>query len=119
MRPSRFIRPLQDKRDKHLSEAGLDWMSQSAEDYLITLKKMFNEKMEAVSQRIEEGDNPYIKRKPNAEKLLWSKAVTPKDEVLTERFFAHFDRQTIVRVLRKVNEETGFLDHLKPETNRH
>lgn len=107
------------KRDKHLSDAGLDWMSQPAEDYLITLKKMFNEKIEAVSQRIEEGNNPYIKRKPNAEKLLWSKAVTPKDEVLTERFFAHFDRQTIVRVLRKVNEETGFLDHLRPETNRH
>ena len=107
------------QRNKYLHEAGLGWMMQSSGDYLATLKDTLSEKIASVGQRIAAGKNTYIKRKPNSDTLLWSRAVTPKDHTLTERFFAHFDRKTIVNVVRKVNEETGFLEHFKPTSNRH
>ncbi len=107
------------QRNKYLVETGLDWMTESPDDYFSELEIQFNERMHAVGQRISEGKNTYIKRKSQSDSLLWSKAVTPKNDVLTENFFANFDRKTIVNILRKVNTETGFLDHLKPETNRH
>lgn len=107
------------QRNKHLQEAGLGWMRQPSETYLEEMERMLNDKIAVVGQRIANGNNTYVKRKPNTDKLLWSTAVSRKDDALTERFFAHFDRKTIVSVLRKVNEETGFLDHFKPESNRH
>ncbi|KKL83938.1 hypothetical protein LCGC14_1969730, partial [marine sediment metagenome] len=70
-------------------------------------------------QRIAEGKNVYIKRKPNSASLLWSRAVTPKDDVLTERFFSHFNRKTIANVIRIVDSETNFLEHFRPRTTRY
>ncbi|NQY35632.1 MAG: Tn3 family transposase [Alteromonadaceae bacterium] len=107
------------QRKKHLFEAGLDWMNQSCDDHLSELKEILNEKLFTVGMRISEGKNSFIKRKSNSDKLRWTKAVSPKDDVLTEKFFAHFNRKTIVNVLRKVNDETGFLDHFTPESKRH
>ncbi|RLA55561.1 MAG: hypothetical protein DRQ98_04715, partial [Gammaproteobacteria bacterium] len=104
------------QRNKYLHEAGLGWKMQPSGDYLATLKDTLGEKNASVGQRIAAGKNTYIKRKPNSDTLLWSRAVTPKDHTLTERFFAHFDRETIVNVVREVNEETGFLEHFKPTT---
>ncbi|MBL4607360.1 MAG: Tn3 family transposase [Pseudomonadales bacterium] len=106
------------QRDKYLEQTGLEWMSQSSEEYFGSLKTLISEKIASVSQRIIEGQNSFIKRKAKSNKLLWSKAVTPKDEELTERFFSNFDRKTIVNVIRKVNEETEFFQHLKPVTNK-
>jgi TnpA family transposase len=107
------------QRRKHLSDVGLGWMADRKEDHLVELELLFNEKVMAVGECIAEGKNSYVRRKPNADKLLWSRAVTAKDSALTEKFFSHFDRKTIVNVIRKVNAETGFLDHLKPKSKRH
>ena len=106
------------QREKHLFEARLDWMNQSCEDHLSELKKVLNEKLSTVGIRISDGKNSFIKRKSNLDKLRWTKAVSPKDDVLTEKFFSHFNRKTIVNVLRKVNDETGFLDHFTLESKR-
>ena len=100
-------------------------MTQSRGDHLATLKKTLSEKIASVGQRIAVGQNAYIKRKRkrkrkrNSDNLLWSRAATPKDPALTERFFAHFDRKTIVNVVRKADAETGFLQHFNLTSNRH
>lgn len=107
------------QRKKYLSDIGLDWMIDIKEDHLNSLETLINEKMSMVSVRIAEGNNSFIRRKPNADKLLWSRAVIAKDNALTDKFFAHFDRKTIANVIRKVDVETGFLKHLKPQSNRY
>jgi TnpA family transposase len=107
------------QRKKYLFDIGLDWMVDTKEDHLDSLETLFNDKMSMVSMRIAEGNNSFIRRKPNADKLLWSRAVIAKDNALTDKFFAHFDRKTIANVIRKVDAETGFLKHLKPQSNRH
>ena len=93
-------------------------MIDSNDDHLDSLETLFNEKLMMVSGRIAEGNNSYIKRKPNADKLLWSRAVIAKNDALTEKFFSHFDQKSIVNVIRKVNAETGFLEYLKPKSKR-
>jgi TnpA family transposase len=107
------------QRKKHLVGPGLAWMTESSEAHLTSLESLFNEKLDDVGQRISAGNNSYIRRQPNADKLLWSRAVIAKDSVVTDKFFAHFDRKTIVNVIRKVHAETGFLDHLIPKTRRY
>lgn len=107
------------QRNKHLADLGLAWMADSSEEHLDSLESLFDEKLLKVGQRIGTGSNPYIRRQPNADKLLWSRAVTAKDSVLTDKFFSHFDRKTIVNVIRKVHAATGFLDHLTPKTHRY
>jgi TnpA family transposase len=107
------------KRNSYLLDVGLEWMNDATQDHLKSLETLFKEKIQRVSERISEGSNAYIRRKPNVDKLLWSRAVIAKDDSLTEKFFAHFDRKTIVHVLRKVNAETGFLEHLKSKAKPH
>ncbi len=107
------------QRKKYLLDIGLDWMIDTQEDHLKSLETLFCEKISMVSARIAEGNNSFIRRKHNADKLLWSRAVIAKDNTLTDKFFAHFDRKTIVNVIRKVDAETGFLDYLKPQSNRY
>lgn len=106
------------QRKRYLFDVGLGWMVDTKEDHLDALEKQFSEKVIAVGERIAEGNNSYIKRNPNSDKLLWSRAVIAKDEILTEKFFAHFDRRSIVNVIRKVNVETGFLSLLRPRSKR-
>jgi TnpA family transposase len=107
------------ERKKYCLDLGLDWMIDSTEAHLDSLESMLDEKIIKVSDRIAEGNNAYIRRKPNADKLLWSRAVIARDDVLTEKFFSHFVQKSIVNVIRKVNLETGFLNHLKPESSRY
>jgi TnpA family transposase len=106
-------------RKKHLADLGLAWMTDRNKEHLASLELLFNEKLDKVGRRIGAGNNSYIRSQPNADKLLWSRAVTAKDSVLTDKFFAHFDRKTIVNVIRKVHVETGFLDYLIPKTRRY
>ena len=105
-------------REQHLSDAGLSWMIEDPDDHLTCLAKTLEEKLTSVGQRIESGKNNYIQRQGNSDKLHWSKAVIAKDPILTEKFFTHFDRETIVSIIRRVNEETQFMAHLKPSTKR-
>ena len=101
------------KRHKHLQDVGLSWMAKPAAIIVDEFRQIFNTQMRRVGKRIEEGKNTYVKKRKKSDRLRWSKAVTAKDSKLTERFFAHFDSQTIVNVIRKVNQETQFLQHLK------
>jgi TnpA family transposase len=107
------------QRNKHLADQGLAWMTRGSDAHLASLESLFNAKLNYVGRRISAGSNSYIRRQPNADKLLWSRAVIAKDSVLTDKFFAHFDRKTIVNVIRKVHTETGFLDDLTPKTRRY
>ncbi len=106
------------ERRHHLVELDLDDLNRPVDEHLGELETMLNDKLVAVGQRILEGKNNYVKRKPNSELLMWSRAVKAKNENITERFFNKFDRKSIVHVLRKVSEETGFLQHLKPKSSR-
>ena len=81
-------------------------MNNSKTDHRFELETLFKEKLIAVSERIAEGNNAYIRRKPNVDKLILSRAVTAKDETLTEKFFTHFNRKNIANVIHKVNTET-------------
>lgn len=107
------------QRHKHLTDLGLDWMMNSKHEHLAQLKRLLQDKIVSVSSRICDGTNSYIRRKPNEDKLLWTRAVEAKDTALTEKFFSRFDQKTIVNVLRHVNAETGFLDKLRPQSTRH
>jgi len=107
------------QRNKYLADLGLTWMTDSNKEHLASLESLFNEKLDKVGRRISAGNNSDIRRQPNADKLLWSRAVIAKNSVLTDKFFAHFDRKTIVNVIRKVHAATGFLDHLTPKTRRY
>ena len=107
------------QRNKHLEDLGLDWMTKSKHEHLEQLKELLLGKIESVGARISDGTNSYIQRKPNEDKLLWTRAVEAKDTVLTEKFFSKFDQKTIVNVLRHVDAETGFLDKLRPQSSRY
>jgi len=102
------------QRKKHLQDVGLSWMVDSKNDHLNELETIFKNKLILVGKRINDGSNSYITRKNNVNKLLWSRAVIAKDDILTEKFFARFSRKTIINVIRKVHIETKFLDHFKP-----
>jgi TnpA family transposase len=106
------------ERQRHLIELGLEDLNRPVDDHLGELETILNDKLVAVGQRILEGKNNYVKRKSNSELLMWSRAVKAKNENVTERFFNKFDRKSIIHVLRKVSEETGFLQHLKPKSSR-
>ena len=84
------------EREKHLSDAGLDWMIDEPEDHLMCLEKTLENQLTLVGQRISKGKNTYIKREGDSDKLRWSKAVIAKDNELTEKFFVHFNRESIV-----------------------
>jgi len=107
------------QRKENLNNIGLGWMIECGDDHLMSLENLFRDKITSVGGKIIEGKNSYIKRKQNSDKLLWSKAVTAKDDLLTEKFFSHFDRKTIVNVIRRVDKETNFLEQLKPKSNRY
>jgi TnpA family transposase len=107
------------QRHKHLADLGLDWMTKSQHEHLDQLKALLQDKINSVSNRISDGANSYIRRKPDEDKLLWTRAVEAKDSVLTEKFFSKFDQKTIVNVLRHVDAETGFLDKLRPQSARY
>jgi len=108
------------QRNKHLADLGLAWMDDNnSEEHLDSLESLFDKKLAKVGQRIGAGNNAYIRRQPNVDKLLWSRAVVAKDSVLTDKFFSHFDRKTIVNVIRKVHAATGFMDHLVPKSSRY
>ena len=93
-------------------------MLEEPDDHLTCLEKTLEEKLINVGQRIHQGKNDYIKLKGNSDKSRWSKAVTAKDSVLTKKFFAHFNRESIVSIIRHVNDETQFMAHLKPLSSR-
>lgn len=107
------------KKSKHLSEAGLGWMNQDVSIILDALKTQLETRIHEVGNRILEGKNGYIGKRQRSDKIKWSRAVSAKNIKLTERFFSHFDTQTIVQVLRKVNHETQFMQQLKPKSSRH
>lgn len=69
-------------RKKHLSDLGLSWMTDKKDHHLGMLETRFNDKMVASAERISEGNNSYVRRKPNADKLLWSRAVAAKDDTM-------------------------------------
>ena len=76
------------QRHKHLADLGLDWMINSKHEHLEQLKALLQDKIGSVSSRVCDGTNSYIRRKPNEDKLLWTRAVEAKDTVLTEKFFS-------------------------------
>jgi len=106
------------ERRHHFVELGLEKLNRPADEYLGELETALNERLEQVGQRILEGKNSYVKRKPNSELLMWSRAVKGKNEQTTERFFNKFDRKSVVHILRRVYDETDFLQHLKPKSSR-
>ena len=107
------------QRHKHFKDLNLDWLTKPKKEHLEQLKSLFEDKIQSVSSRISDGTNSYIRRKPNADKLLWTRAVEAKSGSLTEKFFSKFDQKTIVNVLRHVDAETGFLDKLRPQSPRY
>lgn len=106
------------QKSKYLAEAGLSWMNQDVVIILDALKTQLETRIHQVGSRILEGKNSYIGKRQRSDKLKWSRAVSAKNIKLTERFFSHFDTQTIVHVLRKVNQETQFIQQLKPKSSR-
>lgn len=105
--------------NKHLKDLELGWMMEPKQDHSAHLKALLLDKIESVGARISDGTNSYIRRKPNEDKLLWTRAVEAKNSALTEKFFSKFDQKTIVNVLRHVDAETGFLDKLRPQSSRY
>jgi TnpA family transposase len=107
------------ERRSHLIELGLEDLNRPVDEFLSELEAVFNDKMKWVGQRILDGKNHFVKRKANSDLLTWSRAVTAKKTDITGRFFNKLDQKSIVHVLRKVNDTTGFLQHLKPKSSRY
>ena len=107
------------QRQKHLSNSSLGWMNQDVAFILDSLKAQLETRIHQVGSRILEGKNNYIGKNQRSDKVKWSRAVSAKNTQLTEKFFSHFDTKTIVHVLRKVNQETQFIQQLKPKSSRY
>jgi TnpA family transposase len=108
----------QEERIEILSEMGLDQFIQPASQHLGDLKAKMDAQIKLISDRVEKGENDFLRINPNNDQVRWTTAVKRKDDTETESFFSKFTQKEIIRVIRRVHQETGFLNALQISSSK-
>jgi len=100
-------------KDKLIQQSVLPRLKERPSKLIESLADKLNNKLQQVSQRIENGDNQNIILRNRSGKTKWRLPSAGVKSMLNNPFFDHIKPINVADVLRYVDQETGFMDHFE------
>lgn len=102
-----------EEKDKLLKDSLLDSMNTESAQLIKSMEQAMRDKLQRVSQRIDEGDNRNVILRNRSGKTQWRLPYSGTKTALNNPFFDRMKSINVADVLRFVHQETGFLKHFE------